>query len=47
MVYQGRFVFSYLTDFSYSPLGKKIQKVAGHDLNWSKFDVLKLGSRWF
>jgi len=40
------FVFSYLTDFSYFPL-KKIQKVAGNDLNRWKIKGLKWGCRWF
>jgi hypothetical protein len=37
--YQGLFLFSYLTDFSYFPL-KKIQKVARHGQNRSKIEAL-------
>jgi hypothetical protein len=38
--YQGLFLFSYLTDFSYFPL-KKIQKVARHGQNRSKIEALE------
>jgi hypothetical protein len=40
---QGRFFFSYLTDFGYFPLIIFFPKVAGHGQKRSKKDILKEG----